>query len=205
MQAVHAKINTNGSLYNRNSRFKGRHGLHTINYLPAPPTNAIIAAQPIEEIKWTQLMRNYKVLRPYRVPLKVSSWQTLVLLALELTRSLVRNALPANPLPLLSTYNLFFPREVEKPSRLNQPVSAWLTNTSVDLGICKKTLMDSNPSQSRRPLDVIYGASALSHVISRASDSDSSGFVIFRLERCDQQLGSHHGLHSKYNFSKHNL
>lgn len=48
--------------------------------------------------------------------------------------------------------------------------------------------------------DLISRASALNDVISRVANSFSSGFHIFRLERFDQQLSSHHGLHSIIQF-----
>lgn len=48
------------------SKFRGWHGI--INHLPTAPSEPIIIAQPIEQIKLTQLTINYKVLESRRVP-----------------------------------------------------------------------------------------------------------------------------------------
>jgi hypothetical protein len=82
----------------------GLEGCMELSYhLVVPPSNTTSGAQTIEQIKLAQPTINDKVLMPRRLPLNVSTWQTSVLLEFDFTTALVRNALAANPLPLLST------------------------------------------------------------------------------------------------------
>lgn len=92
---VHVQTNTSDCYFYYNSGFRMWHGVYIINHLPKPASNAILRAQVIEQIKWTQLT----ILETHR----------------QKTHSLY---CPEHTfIPLVLT------KEIEKPSTLNRHLS----------------------------------------------------------------------------------
>ena len=68
-----------------------------------PPSNTRRRVKTIEQIKFVKPTINDKVLMSRKLRMDVNTWKTFLLLEIDFTMALVRNALAANLLPLLST------------------------------------------------------------------------------------------------------